>query len=227
MQLEGTLNLERTRVQRWVPIVAIVVPVFLCVAMTTWFIRVFIAPPMARFPAPTAVAAAPPEQPRRPLPQSVQRENVPAPPATAFAEPESPARLPMFASFALAPPAISLLTAPPASGSRDPIDIPSPAQADDPDHAPAAQSEAPREASAIPPQDVSAGTETVVAALDDSKPLASLPLAGPIPLPPERRPAFTLQAGGPVPLPRTRPSAETPPVEAEIERRIFSAHGAE
>ena len=44
MQLEGSLDLERRRPARWVPIVAIVIPVVICVAAATWFIRAFIAP---------------------------------------------------------------------------------------------------------------------------------------------------------------------------------------
>jgi hypothetical protein len=221
MRLEGTLDLEPRRVRRWVSVVAIVVPVFLCMAMATWFIRAFIAPPMVAIPAYTTIAAVTPPEPEPPrhVPQPpsppVQSDSSPASAAvTAFGEPTSPPMLPMFATFALAPPDASLRTAPPATVEPEPnVALLSP-QADSPDPVPGASADFAPNPNAAPLQDPPDVTAT--ATLEPSE-----PLAGPIPLPRRRLSAVT---DGQVPLPRTRPAADTPSGDAEVQRRVFNAH---
>jgi hypothetical protein len=222
MQLEGSFNLERRRVQRWVPIVAIVVPVFLFVTGTTWFIRAFVAPPMAAIPAPmTTAAIRPPERLTLPAPspQPPQQEKAAVP---AYAEASNPtAALPMFGTFALAPPSASLRTAPPAVVAPD-LDTPlPPIQADNANPAPAADAAPPPVTVASLPQE--APEVAATAALEFGE-----PIAGPIPLPPQRPPISTLQAEVRVPLPRARPTIEeVPSATSQAEQRMFSAHGAE
>jgi hypothetical protein len=222
MQLEGSFSLERKRVQRWVPIVAIVVPVFLFVTGTTWFIRAFVAPPMAAIPAPTTTAAIPPpDRPTLPAPspQPPQREKAAV---SAYAETNNPtATLPMFASFALAPPGASLRAAPPAVVTPDLDAPPPPLQADNANPAPTADVAPPPVTVASLPQE--APETAATAAIEPGE-----PLTGPIPLPPERRPTSTAQAEVRVPLPRARPTIEeVPPAASQAEQRMFTAHGAE
>jgi hypothetical protein len=225
MQLEGSLNLERTRVQRWVPVVAIIVPVFLCMAVATWFIRSFIAPPVARISAPMLIAAAvpePPTAPQSPQPPIEHESTAPSGEVTAFRESASPRMFTMFDSFALAPPRASLGSAPPDTFAPEPHTATPPLPADDAGPA-ATVTDSPPGPDA--PLALHAPDEPAAAraALDQSEPLPS-----PIPLPPRRR-LSALPASGPLPLPRVRPTAatETPSTDAEIERRIFSAHGPE
>jgi hypothetical protein len=227
MQLEGALDLERTRVQRWVPVVAIVVPVFICMAVATWFIRAFIAPPMIAIPGPMAVAAvAPPEHPVPPSyspPPSppVRSERAAVSPAVAaFSEPPS-ATLPMFATFALAPPSASLGVAPAATVEPEPSASPlPPPQADNPNPVPGAfVASQPVAVASLPPD---APDSNALAALGPST-----PLTGPIPLPPPRPEVAALAADAQVPLPRTRPEAQAAPERTDAERRVFNAHGAE
>jgi hypothetical protein len=220
MQLEGTLNLERKRVQRWVPIVAIVVPVFLFVAAATWFIRAFVAPPMVAIPAPMTMAAATlPERHPPPVASQLSAPSASAvvsPSSTGAIEPTSPRTLPMFATFAIAPPAASLRRAP-MMEQLEPNAASSPAESPGP---PAENAGPPTDALADLSKDRSDGIAT--AALDPSE-----PLAGPIPLPPQRRRVSALQPAGPVPLPRPRPETEASSADIDVERRTFSAHGAE
>jgi hypothetical protein len=220
MQLEGTLDLERKRVQRWVPIVAIVVPVFLFVAATTWFIRAFIAPPMAAIPAPMKTATiSPPAQAPPAAPQVAPRENAAVLAYAGATEPTSAATLPMFGSFALAPPGASLRTAPPATVEPEQTTAALPADADNRSVAPTVNADFPPATSTSTPRDVSHGETT--AALEPA-------IADPVPLPPQRRQLSSAQTESRVPLPRARPIAEeAPPVTTEAERRMFSAHGAE
>jgi hypothetical protein len=228
MRLEGTLDFEHRRVQRWVPFVAIVIPVFLFVTGAAWFIRAFIAPPMAAIPSPSAIAAAAPPS-ERPSPEPSQasaRDEKPA--VMAYAgrtEPASPPPLPMpvFASFAIAPPMASLRTAPPATAEPEPPITALPAPENQPP-------DGASDAAAAPPPDIVASlpqernTDATVAAIPES----GTPIAGPIPLPPQRPRLAATSADGHVPLPRTPPQqAEAKPAAADAERRSFAAHGAE
>jgi hypothetical protein len=230
MRLEGTLDFEQRRAQRWVPIVAIVIPVFLFVAGVSWFIRAFIAPPMATIPAATIVAAAPPPEPpmpSEPLPQEAQdgRRAV-----LAFAgriEPALPATLPMFATFTIAPPSVSLRTAPPATidspatGEPEPSAASLPAQEDEPASAPATPSPSSDIVASLPRDAPDNPAMSVSAAVQETE-----PIAGPIPLP-LPRPISALPSESQVPVPRTRPEAETTSATSDAERRAFAAHGAE
>jgi len=222
MQLEGTLDLERRRVQRWVSVVAIVVPVFLSVAAATWFIRAFIAPPMIAIPASVAIASAFPPEREPPHSDSAQRVQSGAATIAAghagFSEPTSVATLPMFASLALAPPSASLGSLS-AATAPEPNAVPAPAQADNPIPAPAAAVAAPEDAS--PSQDAVDGAPT--GALDTRGPITE-----PVPLPPQRRSVSAMPVNGAVPLPRPRPEPEiNSPSHTAAERRIFNAHAAE
>ena len=130
MELEGTLILERPRWRRWASVVAIVIPVVVLTAGTAWFIRAFVAPPMASIPAPMRLAVAPPApraqaEPQAPAQASVNPAAVvaaaqpaPTPPAPKL-PPQPAATLPMQASLAAAPPALSSGT--PATAYADPI----------------------------------------------------------------------------------------------------------
>jgi hypothetical protein len=117
MELEGTLVVERSPTRRWVSVVAVVVPVVLFVVLAAWFIRAFVAPPMVTIPSPTAFASAPPAPPSRgesPAPERPMQAQValPAEPAQASAQAETAAlTLPMIASLAAAPSALTLGTA--------------------------------------------------------------------------------------------------------------------
>ncbi len=227
MRLEGTLDFEHRRVQRWVPFVAIVIPVFLFVAGAAWFIRAFIAPPMAAIPAPSAIAAAasPPERSQPEAARPSARDEKPA--VMAYVEraepaPPPPLPMPMFASFAIAPPIVSLRTAPAATVEPEP----------DVTALPTAESQPPLAvpaAAAAPPSDIVASlpqepeTDAAVTAIPES----GTPIPGPIPLPPQRPRLAATPADGQVPLPRTPPQADAKPAAADAERRSFAAHGAE
>jgi hypothetical protein len=221
MRLEGSYDFEHRRVQRWVPIVAIVIPVFLFVTGTTWFIRAFIAPPLATIPAPVAVATAPNPAPRAPSPQPAKAESRAAVAYAGTPEPPFTAPLPMFATFALAPPRASLLTAPPATVEPEPNPGPAGEQLEERASTPGPNPEPSPEIVASLPQGAAAGSETAVAAE------ASQPLAGPIPLPLPKRRISALSSDSQVPLPRSSPQSEATPADPDAERRAFSAHGAE
>jgi hypothetical protein len=225
MRLEGTLDFEQRRVQRWVPVIAIIIPVFLFVATATWFIRAFIAPPMAAIPNLTMVAASGPsaEPPATPaeLPQPAASEPSPVLGYAGNAEPPASVTLPMFATFAIAPLETSLRTAPPAAVEPEPHVAALPAQQDEPAPAISGAEPAP-EAVASLPKHVAGGAAAAIAEFEQSQ-----PLAGPIPLPPRRR-ISALPADGQVPIPRGRPEPEASHAAAtDAERRSFAAHGAE
>ena len=117
MEFEGTLSIERPPGRRWVPIVGVVVPVVLFVLVAAWFIRAYVAPPMAAIPAPMVLAAVPVKAPAPTAAPAPAPAN-PAPTATSeapAAEVPAPATaVPVFASLAAAPPLLSPATAPAA-----------------------------------------------------------------------------------------------------------------
>jgi hypothetical protein len=188
LELEGNLILERPPTRRWVSIVAVVVPVVVCVGLAAWFIRAYIAPPMAAIPSPMQLAAmsraplkveapAPAPAPETPPPQAASEpEPAAAPPA------EARVSLPMFATLSVAPPSFGAPAA-----YADPV---------------------PESAAAfVPPaadQPVAAGDPAIDPAMA---------ITGPVPLPRSKPPVSVAAVAGPVPLPRPRP-AEAAPAEA-------------
>jgi hypothetical protein len=134
MELEGTLIVERRPLRRWVSAIAVIVPVVAFMGATAWFIRAFVAPPMVAIPSPMTLASAPPAPAPRAPPQTAPPQQIkPAaaaePTAPANAETPAPAAekpaaaastaapvtgLPMFASLAAAPPALTAGHAPSA-----------------------------------------------------------------------------------------------------------------
>ena len=126
MELEGNLSLERPHTRRWVPIVAVILPVGAIVLLAAWFVRVYVAPATVLIPNPPMIVAEPAEPPS----SSVRAQTEAPPPPTVMAEPANPpaseqtaAALPMFATLALMPPAVG--SAPPAYA--DPVQQGSPA----------------------------------------------------------------------------------------------------
>jgi hypothetical protein len=126
MELEGNLSLERSLTRRWVPFVAVIVPVGAIVLLAAWFIRVYVAPATVLIPNPPMTVAEPVEPPR----SSVRAQTEAAPPPTVMAEPANPpaseqtvAALPMFATLAAVPPAVSRAT----PAYADPVQDGSPA----------------------------------------------------------------------------------------------------
>lgn len=208
MELEGNLIIEPTRTKRWVSIVAVTVPVFIVVGVAAWFIRAFVAPPMASIPAPIALAAAPPQAAPAPEPQPQRPE-----PAPASVAQEGATSLPMFGSFTLAPPSESLRTAPRPNIEPDPSPAAEPV-------APAADNPATSVVAAA------AGTseisEPAAASSDPVEPTSSN-----VPMPPHRPRTAVALANGRVPLPRPRPSAEGASTFSDGEQRMFHAHGVE
>jgi hypothetical protein len=111
LELEGNLILERPPTRRWVSIVAVVVPVVACVVLAAWFIRAYIAPPMAQIPSPMQLAAVsravkveaavPAPAPELPPPQAAIEPEPATPPA------DAPVSLPMFATLSVAPPSFN------------------------------------------------------------------------------------------------------------------------
>jgi hypothetical protein len=200
LELEGNLVLERRQTRRWVAIVAVVVPVVACVCAVAWFIRAFVAPPMAVIPNSMQLAAAPPE-PRgvmkaeapapasEPAPEPPQQAAVNEPAASAPPDetPAAPAALPMVATLSAAPPSFES----------------APAFAD-------------------PGKDGAfqkTGEQT--AALEPSE-----PIAGPVPLPRSKPHATVAAISGPVPLPRPRPATDSAPGPTP-DLPDFERHGAE
>ena len=194
MEFEGNLTLERPPSRRWVPVVAVVVPVAAFVLMAAWFIRAYVAPLMAAIPAPMELAAIPSNAPARSAKIAPSAPALAAPdlaaaaaPATA-AKPEAPlsmapvqaAPMPVFASLAAAPPTLNT-TEQPAAAFADP-------SPDNPKR--------------------SLETNAMAPALDSSE-----PITGPIPLPPMRPRLMVAQVTGVVPLPRSRPSDASPAPE--------------
>jgi hypothetical protein len=121
MELEGTLILERPASRRWLSVVSIVVPIFMLTGGAAWFIRAYVAPPMAPIAVPTAVASAPhpastqektqPPAAPTPSPAAVAKAAQPAAQPEAASPLSQPAAsLPMFASLAAAPPALNTTT---------------------------------------------------------------------------------------------------------------------
>jgi hypothetical protein len=196
LELEGNLVLERPPTRRWIAIIAVVVPVVACVCSVAWFIRAFIAPPVANISTQMQLAAAQPsllapvraEVPApapEPEPPQQTAMNEPAAPAASPAAAEKPASLPMFGSLSAAPPfENSAAFANPAHDTAAPMTAPP---------------------MAVPPMDGQPSGNEQTAMLEPAT-----PIAGPIPIP-HPKPHFSVATiTGPVPLPRPRP-AENPP----------------
>ena len=214
MELEGNLVIERTRTRRWVSIVAVTVPVFIVVGVAAWFIRAFVAPPMVTIPPPMTLAAAPPpsaEPASEPQQQSARVEVAHAGPAMQ----ESPQPLPMFGSFALVPPSVSLRTAPRPNVESEPSAAAEPATPANRDSVATAQ----------PVAVAGASPEISEPAAASSEPAE--PATSAVPLPPHRPRTTVALASGRVPLPRPRPASGAASTFSEGEQRMFHAHGVE
>ena len=128
MELEGNLSLERPHTRRWVQVVAVIIPVGAIVLLAAWFVRVYVAPATVLIPNPPMTVAEPAE----PAPSS-ERAQVEAPqPPAVMAEPADPpaseqtvSSLPMFATLALAPPALGGATPAYADPAQDSPPAPS------------------------------------------------------------------------------------------------------
>jgi hypothetical protein len=188
MELDDTDISRRARRRHWASIVAVVIPVMAAVGLIAWFIRAYVAPPMARIPGPVIQVSSPRPAPLEPGEPALVRANaaVPAPEPAAVATPsqqqpvETPAttdQVPMIASLAYAPPSRGFGAAP------------------------AAQTEAAPASAAEPPRE-----EAVAAAM-------AVPLPRPRP-----RVSVAANVAASVPLPRPRPSdaaaSETQPVRS-------------
>jgi hypothetical protein len=126
MELEGNLSLERPHTRRWVPIVAVILPVGAIVLLAAWFVRVYVAPATVLIPNPPMIVA----EPAAPPSSSVRAQTEAPQPPTVMAEPASPpaseqttAAAQMFATLALAPPVVSSAT----PAYADPVQDNSPA----------------------------------------------------------------------------------------------------
>ena len=126
MELEGNLSLERPHTRRWVPIVAVIIPVGAIVLLAAWFVRVYVAPATVLIPNPPMIVA----EPAQPPSSSVRAQTEAPQPPTMMVEPASPpateqttAAAQMFATLALVPPAVSSAT----PAYADPVQDNSPA----------------------------------------------------------------------------------------------------
>lgn len=182
MELEGDLVLERPPTRRWVSIIAVVIPVVAVVAVATWFIRAYVAPPTVAIPSPMQLASAPTTfTPGRiegpaPAPEPQPAAAAPEPPAASAPSAEAPApaaSLPMFATLSVAPPALPGAPTAFADPAQDP-----------------------------PPATAAAAPDM----LENAE-----PIAGPIPLPRSKPHLSLALVTGTVPLPRPKPEADTPP----------------
>ena len=63
MELEGNLSLERPPTRRWVPFVAVIIPVGAIVLLAVWFVRVYVAPATVAYSESTMIVAEPAEPP--------------------------------------------------------------------------------------------------------------------------------------------------------------------
>jgi len=126
MELEGNLSLERPHTRRWVPIVAVIIPVGAIVLLAAWFVRVYVAPATVLIPNPPMIVA----EPAQPPSSSVRAQTEAPQPPTMMAEPASPpaseqttTAAQMFATLALVPPTVSSAT----PAYADPVHDSSPA----------------------------------------------------------------------------------------------------
>jgi hypothetical protein len=119
----------------------------------------------------------------------------------------------MFGSFALAPPSVSLGSAPRPNVEPDP----------------SAGAEPAAPVSSNPVMTAHAGaasapemSEPAAASQDPTEPAISA-----VPLPPQRPRTTVALNSGRVPLPRPRPASEATSIASEGERRMFNAHAVE
>jgi hypothetical protein len=108
MEIDGAINLDRLRIRRIVPIVAMILPMVAVIGGAAWFVRAYVAPPMVSIPAPSTLASW------EPPPQPAAQQNAPVPsepvaPAAPAADPLPQALpptgvVPMLASLAFVPP---------------------------------------------------------------------------------------------------------------------------
>lgn len=205
MELEGSLNYERPRTRRWIPMVAFVVPVTAFVFVAAWFIRAYVAPPMVAISPPMTLAAAPPAIPKRAQVTYRNKSAEMEPQAQAAASEQPPTdapvhapALPVFASLSNGQPTVAFPM--PAMPTAAPMTLP--------------QSQV-TTAYADPAPDAHAAL------------VSSEPIKGPIPLP-QRKPRVNVAglATGPVPLPRPRP-AEATPAPAATEEPSFDRHAVQ
>jgi hypothetical protein len=108
MEIDGAINLDRLRIRRLVPIVAMIVPMVAVIGGAAWFVRAYVAPPMVSIPAPSTLASWEP-------PQTTARQSIvvrePVAPPTADPPPADltsslppTLEVPMLASLAFVPP---------------------------------------------------------------------------------------------------------------------------
>jgi hypothetical protein len=189
MELEGTLQVERRPMRRWIPIVGVIVPVVAFVAVAGWFIRAFVAPPMVAIPSPAMLAEAPPA----PFETRVDM-TAPQPAAAERAAPARETYTPatsMLASASTASPALATAS----STAAPPPPMTTPAAATVP-----ADPAAVAQAAAIEPGEPIQGPIP----LPPRRPRVMVAQAagGPVPLPRPRPPETT-----------ARPEPEAPPIE--------------
>lgn len=206
MELEGTLELERPPMRRWVLIVAAIVPVIAFVIVAAWFFRAFVAPPMVSIPSPAMLAAAPPPAPARAETPVISPAPTPAAETTANAAPtvETSVHSPgtsMLASIAAVPPALASASTSLTVGRAPTMPMAPPVTT----------------AYAEPAQDAASAT-----AIEPGEPIKE-----PVPLPAPRRPRVTIAhaALGPVPLPRPRPAEATPRPVPDVQ--TFDRHSVQ
>jgi hypothetical protein len=200
MELEGNLILERRPARRWVSALAVVVPVLLCLAGVTWFVRAFISPPTITIPSPMSLAAAPPAPPVRAEPPAASPPapvEAPADPAPAQASPAQP--WPAETSGSAAAQSVF-----PPVPPREPVTT----------------------AFADPGRNPTAGAAPASAAATG---IDAAPIAGPIPLPRARPHETVAVASAAVPLPRPRPAEETgtPAAQTTTSQPNYVRHSAE
>jgi hypothetical protein len=124
MELEGNLSLERSHTRRWVPFVAVIIPVGAIVLLAAWFVRVYVAPATVLIPNPPMTVAEPAEPPSSSVRAQAEAPQPPmAEPANPPASERAAGALPMVATLALVPPALGSAT----PAYADPVQDASPA----------------------------------------------------------------------------------------------------
>ena len=115
MDIDGAINLDRLRVRRVVPIVAMILPMVAVIGGAAWFVRAYVAPPMVSIPAPSTLASWEPPQPTAQVRVTAAPEQV-APPAAEAPQPSLPPSLP---STSAVPMLASLVFVPPSFPNSD------------------------------------------------------------------------------------------------------------
>jgi hypothetical protein len=191
MDVDGLTAAEPKRIRRVLLVVAAIIPLAAFVAGFAWFMRTYVVPPTLTAETVLASADPPMASPKSATKTEIKATEPQQPQVTVELKPapEQPGAFPPPPR-----PAASAFASPPQPDSVFPTPLAPPVSADTPSTrsvAAATPAPEPQPATAVTPE-----TDTQ----------ASLPITGPIPLPP-RRPRFSLaRVRGPVPLPKPRPS---------------------